>query len=96
MQNEAITWKVNFYFSNSDLGLDHRHLGSNFKLPFDISYPYSKFSVNRPKQTKLIERKPKVDACTPAADFSIIITQFSLKIWLKREEFFNISSHKYF
>jgi len=57
MQNEAITWKVNFYFSNSDLGLDHRHLGSNSNLPLDINYPYSKFGVTRPKQTKVILRK---------------------------------------
>jgi len=37
--------------SNSDLDLDHRHMGSKPKLPLDISYPYSKFGVNRPKQT---------------------------------------------
>jgi len=53
-------------FRNSDLDLDHRHLGSNPKLPLDISHPYSKFCVNRPKQTKVIERKPKVDARPPA------------------------------
>jgi len=41
-------------FSNSDLDLDHRHLGSNPKLPLDISFLYSKFGVNRPKQTKVI------------------------------------------
>ena len=44
-------------FSNSDLDLDHRHLGSNPKLCLDGSFPYSKFGVNRPKQTKVIERK---------------------------------------
>ena len=44
-------------FSNSDLNLDHRHLGSNPKLHLDVSYPYSKFGVNRTKQTKVIERK---------------------------------------
>ena len=44
-------------FSNSDLDLDHRHFGSNHKLLFDVRYPYSKFGVNRPKQTKVIERK---------------------------------------
>jgi len=44
-------------FSNSDPDLDHIHLGSNPKLRLDISYPYSKFGVNRPKQTKVIERK---------------------------------------
>jgi len=43
------------FFSNSDL--DHRHLGSNSKMRLDVSYPYSKFGVNRPKQTKVIERK---------------------------------------
>jgi len=42
-------------FSNSDL--DHRHLGSNPKLRLDVSYPYSKFGVNKPKKTKVIERK---------------------------------------
>jgi len=52
--------------SNSDLDLDHRHLGSNPKLPLDISYPHSKFGIKRPKQTKVIERKPKVDARPPA------------------------------
>jgi len=49
-------------FSNSDLDLDHRHLGSNPKLHLGVSYPYTQFGVNRPKQTKVIERKPKVDA----------------------------------
>jgi len=44
-------------FSNSDLDLDHRHQGSNPKLRLDVSCPYSKFGVNRPKQTKVIERK---------------------------------------
>ena len=39
-------------FSNSDLDLDDRHLGSNPKLRLDVSYPYSKFGVNRPKQIK--------------------------------------------
>jgi hypothetical protein len=31
------------------INLDHRHLGSNPKLPLDISYPFIKFGVNRPK-----------------------------------------------
>ena len=44
-------------FSNSDLDLDHIHLGSNPKLCLDISYPYSKFGVNRPKLTYVIEWK---------------------------------------
>jgi len=34
-------------------------------LPLGISYPYSKFGAKRPQQTKVIERKPKVDARTP-------------------------------
>jgi len=38
-------------FSNSDFDLDHRHLGSNPRLRLDVSYPYSKFGVNMPKQT---------------------------------------------
>jgi len=41
-------------FSNSDLDLDRRHLGSNPKLRLDLSYQYSKFGVNRLKQTKVI------------------------------------------
>jgi len=49
--------KLTFYFSNSDLDLDQRHLGSNPKLRLDVSYPYSKFGVNKPKQTKVIEQK---------------------------------------
>jgi len=44
-------------FSNSDFDLHHRHLGSNPKLRFEVSYPYSKFGVYMPKQTKVIERK---------------------------------------
>jgi len=40
--------KLNFIFSNSDLDLDHRHLGINPKLRLDVSYPYSKFGVNKP------------------------------------------------
>jgi len=44
-------------FSNSGLDLDQRHLGSNPKLRLDVGHPYSKFGVNRPKQTKVIEQK---------------------------------------
>ena len=44
-------------FSNNDIDLDHRHLGSNPKLHLDVSYPFTKFGVNRPKQTEVIERK---------------------------------------
>jgi len=44
-------------FSNSDLDLNHIHIGSNPKLRLDVSYQYTKFGVNRPKQTKEIERK---------------------------------------
>ena len=36
---------------NSDLDLDHRHLGYNPKLPLDISYPDTKFGVKRQKET---------------------------------------------
>jgi len=46
-----------YIFSNSDLDLDHIHLDSNPKLRLDVSYPYSKFGVKRPKQTKVIEQK---------------------------------------
>jgi len=46
-----------YIFSNSDLDLDHIHLGSNPKLRLNVSYPYSKFGVKRPKQTKVIEQK---------------------------------------
>jgi hypothetical protein len=45
--------------------LDQRHLGCNPKLSLDISYLHTKFCVNRPKQTKVFERKPKVDARPP-------------------------------
>jgi len=47
---------------DSDLDLNHRHLGSNPNLPFNMSYPHTKFSVNRPKQTRMIEPKHKLDA----------------------------------
>ena len=47
-QTKVIEWKLNFFFSYSDLDLDHRHLGSNPKLRLDVSYPYSKFGVNKP------------------------------------------------
>jgi len=43
--------------SNSDLDLDHIHMGSNPMLRLGVSYPYTKFGVNKPKQTKVIERK---------------------------------------
>jgi len=56
-QTKVIEWKLNFFFSNNDLDLDHRHLNSNPKLHLDVSYPYSKFDVNKPKQTKVIEQK---------------------------------------
>ena len=46
-QTKVFERKLNF-FSNSDLDLDHRHLGSNPKLRLDVSYPYSKFGVNEP------------------------------------------------
>jgi hypothetical protein len=32
----------------------------------DIRYPHRKFGVNRPRQTHVIERKPKVDVRSPA------------------------------
>ena len=44
-------------FSNNDLDLDHIHLGNNPKMRLDVSYPYTKFGVDRPKQTKAIEQK---------------------------------------
>jgi len=58
-------------FSYSDLDLVHIHLGSNPNLRLvynilclnisliyiDVSNQYTKFGVNRPKQTKVIERK---------------------------------------
>jgi len=56
-QIKVIEGKLNFYFSNSDLDLDHIHMGSNLKLRPDVSYKYTKFGVNRPKQTKVIDRK---------------------------------------
>jgi len=56
-QTKVIERKLNFYFSNTELDLDHIHLGSNPKLRLDESCPYTKFGVNRPKQTKVIERK---------------------------------------
>jgi len=56
-QTKVIERKLNFFFNNSDLDLDHRHLGSNPNLSLDVSYPNNKFGVNRPKQTKVIERK---------------------------------------
>jgi len=56
-QTKVIEQKLNFYFSNSDFDLDHRHLGNNPKLRLDVSYPYSKFGVKRQKQTKVIEQK---------------------------------------
>ena len=63
----------------------------------DIRYSYSKFGINRPKQTKVIERKPKVDARPPshppAADFSITITRFSLKTWLKTTAWIRKTKH---
>ena len=40
--------ETELFFRNSDLDLDHRHLGSNPKLRLDVSYPYSKFGVNKP------------------------------------------------
>ena len=51
------------------------HAPSLVSIGLDKSYPYSKFSVNRPKQTKVIERKPKVDARPPAHPPSISTLQ---------------------
>jgi hypothetical protein len=45
-QTQVIELKLNFYFSNIDLQLDHRYLGSDPKLPLVISYRYTKFGVN--------------------------------------------------
>jgi len=44
-------------FSYCDFDLNHRNLGSNPLLRLDVSYPNTKFGVNRPNQTKVIERK---------------------------------------
>ena len=52
-------------------------MGSNPKLPLDISYLYSKFGFNRP--TQVTEPKSK----SHSADFSITTSRFSLKTWLK-------------
>jgi len=86
---KLIERKLNFHFSNIDL--DHRHLGGNLTLCLDVSYPYTMFCVNRPKQTKVIPMSgnqkltpARQNAHPPAADFSITITWFSLKTWLKR------------
>jgi hypothetical protein len=49
------TKDIELIFSYSDLDLNHRHLGSKPKLPLDISYLYTKFGGNRPKQTEFIE-----------------------------------------
>jgi len=48
-------------------------MGGNSKLGLDVSYPYTKFGVNRPKQTKFTERKPQFDAIkdTPARPTAI-------------------------
>jgi len=46
-----------FIFSNSDIDPDRRHLDSKLKLRLDVSYPYSKFGVNRSKQTNVIDQK---------------------------------------
>jgi len=54
---KLLSGNLNSIFSNSDLDLNHKHLGSNPKLRLDVSYPYSKFGVNRPMETKMIERK---------------------------------------
>jgi len=58
-QSKLKLWSGNWMsiFNDSDLDLNHRHLGSNPKLCLDVSYPYTKFGVNGPKQTKVIERK---------------------------------------
>jgi hypothetical protein len=65
-------------FSNSDFDLDHKHFSSNLKLLLDISYLHTKFGVNRPKQIKEIELKPKADA-RPSANLGITITNFRWK-----------------
>jgi len=49
-----------------NLPLNHNLSGSNSKLPLDIGYPQTKIDVNRPKQTKVIEQKQKVDDQPPA------------------------------
>ena len=58
-QSQLKLWSGNLIsiYSNSDLDLDHIQLGSTPKLRLDVSYPYSKFGVKRPKQTKVIEQK---------------------------------------
>ena len=65
MQTQVIEWKPNLLFGDIDLGLDHRHVSSNLRLHSDISNPYTKFGVNRSKQTQLIDPKPKVDDRPP-------------------------------
>ena len=58
-QTKVFERKLNIYFSNSDLDLDHIHQGSHPKLRFDLRYPYTKFGAKKPKQTKVIEWKLK-------------------------------------
>jgi len=67
-------------FSNSELDLVHRqHLGSNPTLPLDIGYPQTKNGINWYKQTKDIDRKPRVAARPPARRLQHYNNQFSVK-----------------
>jgi len=65
-----------------------KHLGSNPKMHLDVSYPYTKFGGNRPKQNKkLVSGNQKfMTALWPAADSSITITWFSLKTQQKHNK----------
>jgi hypothetical protein len=54
-----------FLFLASDLDLDHRQLGSNPKLPLDISYPHTKFGnrqfgVNRQLSQKNLKENSEL------------------------------------
>jgi len=47
-------------------------MGSNPKLRLDVSYPYNKFGVNRPKKTKVIEQKLNFYFSNSDLDFDYI------------------------
>jgi len=52
----VIEGKLNFFFSNSDLDLDHRHMGSNPKLRLDVSYPNTSLVSLSQSKLKLLSR----------------------------------------
>jgi len=68
-QTKVFTWKLKFFKQQWHWPKLHK-LGSNGRLPLYVSYPNTKFSVNRSKPTQVIERNNNLYFCNRYFDLA--------------------------